>query len=123
MVEYDERVLRQVIAAEAPGLAVSFKRTPHGLLLEGSVPTAEAAAHLEDVARGYVGPGERLVDHLQVSSSTQVNLRVRVAEVSRSVSRELGYNWNTVFSNIGSFAPRRTPTARSPSTRWPTRAW
>ncbi|MGI4939309.1 MAG: type II and III secretion system protein family protein [Janthinobacterium lividum] len=104
VVEYDQHALQRAIAEEAPGLGVATERVPNGLVLHGSVPTAAAAAHIEDVARSYLGPGERLLDRLDVGSPIQVNLRVRVAEVSRSVSRQLGFNWNTVFGNLGSFA-------------------
>ena len=104
VVEYDQSALEQAITAEAPGLSVRLARTPHGLLLQGLVPTPEAAARLHDIARRYAAANEPVINQLKVGQATQVNLRVRVAEVSRSVSRELGFNWNTVFSNIGSFA-------------------
>ncbi len=104
VVEYDEAVLQQAITNAAPGLSVRLARTPRGLLLQGVVPTAEAAARLQAVAQGYATSGEAVFNQLQVAGATQVNLRVRVAEVSRSVSRQLGFNWNTVFQNLGSFA-------------------
>ncbi len=104
VVEYDESVLHQAIADAAPGLSVQLIRTPHGLLLQGMVPTAETAAHLEAIAQGYATSNEPVLNQLQVAGATQVNLRVRVAEVSRTVSRQLGFNWNVIFQNLGSFA-------------------
>jgi len=101
-VELDKSALESTFRAEAGGLPVRLVRVPHGLLLEGTVPTPAAAAHLQQVAQGFVSAGETLVNHLQVGSPVQVNLRVRVAEVSRSVSRSLGFNWATVF-HAGSF--------------------
>ena len=102
VVEYDERALDDAIAAEAPGLNVHLARTPHGLVLTGGVPTAEAAARLQAIAERYAGPGEMVLNQLAVGGSTEVNLRVRVAEVSRSVSRQLGFNWLASI-NVGSF--------------------
>jgi pilus assembly protein CpaC len=104
VVEYDLGVMQQAINDAAPGSAVQLHRTPHGLVLQGAVPTPEASANLQNIAQRYAAPNEMVLNQLQVGGSTQVNLRVRVAEVSRSVSRELGFNWNTVFSNLGSFA-------------------
>ena len=104
VVEYDLSVLQQAINDAAPGSAVRLARTPHGLVLQGSVPTAEAASNLQNIAQRYAAPNEMVLNQLQVGSSTQVNLRVRVAEVSRSVSRQLGFNWNNVVGNAGSFA-------------------
>lgn len=104
VVEYDLSVLQQAINDAAPGSSVRLSRTPHGLVLQGAVPTAEAAANLQNIAQRYAAPNEIVLNQLEVGSSTQVSLRVRVAEVSRSVSRQLGFNWNNVVGNIGSFA-------------------
>ncbi len=101
-VEFDQSALQSAFRAEAGDLPVRLVRVPHGLILEGVVPTPAAAARLQSLAQGYLSGGETLVNHLQVGSPVQVNLRVRVAEVSRSVSRSLGFNWATVF-RAGSF--------------------
>ncbi len=104
VVEHDQSVLQHAVAEVAPGLPVQLVRTPHGLLLQGVVPTAQAANRMQAIAQGYAESGEAVINQLQVTGATQVNLRVRVAEVSRSVSRQLGFNWNTIFQNLGSFA-------------------
>ena len=39
---------------------------------------------------------------MRVTAGTQVNLRVRIAEVSRTVTKELGFNWESLF-NVGAF--------------------
>lgn len=104
VVEYDLSTLQQAITDAAPGSSVQLRRTPHGLVLSGAVPTPDAAANLQSIAQRYAAPNESVLNMLQVSSSTQVNLRVRVAEVSRSVSRQLGFNWSALVSNLGSFA-------------------
>ena len=43
-----------------------------------------------------------MVNRMSIAVGTQVNLRVRVAEVSRTVTKELGFNWESLF-NIGAF--------------------
>ena len=102
MVDYDQSALGSAFRAEAGDLPVRLIRVPHGLLLSGTVPTAAAAAHLQQIAQTFVSSGETLINRLLVGAPIQVNLRVRVAEVSRSVSRALGFNWATVF-RAGSF--------------------
>lgn len=104
VVEYDLSTLQQAITDAAPGSNVQLRRTPHGLVLTGAVPTPEAAANLQSIVQRYAASNETVLNMLQVGSSTQVNLRVRVAEVSRSVSRQLGFNWNAIVSKLGSFA-------------------
>jgi pilus assembly protein CpaC len=56
------------------------------------------------IARGQMGEAaDKLQLDLEVLSSIQVNLRVRVAEVSREVTRDLGFNWQALAS-VGDFA-------------------
>jgi pilus assembly protein CpaC len=40
---------------------------------------------------------------MHVNAPNQVNIRVRVAEVSRSIEKQLGFNWDTAFK-FGNFA-------------------
>lgn len=40
----------------------------------------------------------QVINQLQVELSSQVNIQVRVVEVSRSLSHEFGFNWRTVLS-------------------------
>ena len=65
---------------------------PNTLVLTGQVPTAADAQRAEAIARGYGGEDREVINSLALLSSIQVNLRVRVAEISRQVSRELGFN-------------------------------
>src|SRR5882672_9628669 len=71
------------------------------LLLNGTVPTAAAAQQAEAIARGYVGEKGTVVNNLTVLGSIQVNVRVRIAEISRSVTRQLGFNWQALGSGNG----------------------
>jgi pilus assembly protein CpaC len=40
-----------------------------------------------------------LVDRLVVLSSIQVNVRVRIAEIDRNITRQLGFNWQALGTN------------------------
>ena len=92
----------QIGAGAGPG-AARLSYTANGALLQGTVPDAGTAERLQQTAAQTVGPSVPLVNQLRVAASPQVNLRVRVAEVSRTVSRQLGFNWSTVLS-AGDFA-------------------
>jgi pilus assembly protein CpaC len=65
------------------------------------VPAAADAQRAEAIARAYGGEDREVVNSLTLLSSIQVNLRVRVAEVSRQISRELGFNWQTLANDGG----------------------
>ena len=82
-----------------------FKVTPEtkGLLLTGSVPSPSEAAQAVAILQGYLAPGQAVDNQLSIRAAVQVNLRVRIVEMSRSVSRALGVNWQAMGS-LGSFA-------------------
>jgi pilus assembly protein CpaC len=71
------------------------------LVLTGTVPTAMAAQQAEAIARGYVGDKASIIGNLTVLGGIQVNVRVRIAEVSRQITRQLGFNWQALGSGPG----------------------
>lgn len=55
-----------------------------------------------------------VINQLKVELSSQVNIQVRVVEVSRSLSHELGFNWATVLNtNNGSWGVMTGSAARA----------
>src|SRR4051794_15330490 len=74
---------------------------PNALILSGTVANATNAQRAEAVARAFAEQRE-IINNIAMLSSIQVNLRVRVAEVSRQITRELGFNWQA-FGKIGNF--------------------
>ena len=72
------------------------------IALSGMVPTAADAQRAEAVAKAMGGESREVINNLTLLSGIQVNLRVRVAEISREVTRDLGFNWLAAF-NDGTF--------------------
>ncbi|WP_052710448.1 type II and III secretion system protein family protein [Azospirillum thiophilum] len=95
--------LRAKLLAQVPEAAIDVQGTGTGITLTGSVASPAAARHIVELAERYVGQGQTVVNRLSVAAAAQVNLRVRVAEVSRQITKELGFNFNGMF-NVGSFA-------------------
>jgi pilus assembly protein CpaC len=71
------------------------------IVLSGTVSTSLAAQQAEAVARGYVGDKANVIDNLTVLGAIQVNVRVRIAEVNRQITRQLGFNWQALGSGPG----------------------
>ncbi len=61
-------------------------------LLTGTVKSPEDAAEAERLVQAYVGEGANVISRLTMKTPLQVNLRVRFAEVSRTLVREIGTN-------------------------------
>ncbi|MFT8246979.1 type II and III secretion system protein family protein [Roseomonas sp. BN140053] len=93
-------IRRMVRGAEGVRVAAAGRT---GFVLSGTVPSAADAQRAEAIARAALGDGPELVNSLSLLSSLQVNLRVRVAEISRRVSRDLGFNWQALANDGNNF--------------------
>lgn len=91
----DYRELEGLIRGFVPHGNIKVHSVPDGLLLQGTVDSSKVAEDIRSLAQRYVGAQGTVVNQLKVKSSTQVNLRVKIAEVKRSVVNQLGINWST----------------------------
>jgi pilus assembly protein CpaC len=102
-VQHNLSGLRQSIEQLMPGSRVSATTIDGSIVLDGAVASPVQAQELRELASRYLGENESLLFRVNVSSPTQVHLRVRVAEVSRDVLKEFGINWEALFAN-GNFS-------------------
>lgn len=82
---------------------VDIQPAPRGLIVSGEVATPADAARVLSIARSHLAEGQVIEDQLGVRSSVQVLLKVRIVEMSRQVTRNLGINWQALGS-VGRFA-------------------
>ncbi len=78
--------------------------TATGVELSGKVATPADAERAATTAQNLVGDKGVVSNQLQVNQSVQVMLRVRIAEMSRTLTRDLGINWQNLGGDLGSFA-------------------
>ena len=71
------------------------RETPGGMALSGRVGTPLDAERAVTAARGQLPNDARVDNRIAVSEPVQVSLHVRIAEMSRTLTRELGVNWTT----------------------------
>lgn len=71
------------------------------VLLTGTVAAPEDASEAERLVQAFVGEDANVISRLRMSTPLQVNLRVRFAEVSRSLVRTIGANVSTIDSTGG----------------------
>ena len=86
-----------------PGSGIRVEPMPTGLAVSGQVATPADAARVTELARSFLTDKQTVTNRLTVASSVQISLRVRIAEMSRSVSRELGINWQSL-QGLGKYA-------------------
>jgi pilus assembly protein CpaC len=68
------------------------------VLLTGTVAQPEDAVEAENLVKSFVGSTTQVVSRLKNATPLQINLQVRVAEVSRSLSKEISGNLQTFKS-------------------------
>ena len=97
-VRYDVAAIEDAIHKMAPRSAVSLASIDDSLVLEGTVYSAAEGADIRRVVERFLPDPKLLVNKMNVDAPNQIQLRVRVAEVSRNVVKELGINWEGLFS-------------------------
>ncbi len=90
------------IARALPGANIRVDAAPKGLVLTGQVTNAGMAETAQGIAHSYLTDGQEVENRLTIGSPQQVGLRVRIVEMSRTVTNALGINWQALAS-IGRF--------------------
>jgi pilus assembly protein CpaC len=100
-------------------IAVSTMGT-NTFLLTGTVGAPEDAAEAQRLVSAFVGKEQNVITRLKMATPMQVNLRVRFAEVSRTLVRNIGVNLASADMTSGfkfgigqgrAFTPQYTPGA------------
>ncbi len=71
------------------------------VLLTGTVAAPEDAAEAQRLVEAFMGSGTNVISRLKTATPLQVSLRVRIAEVNRSFSRNIGMNLTTLDGTGG----------------------
>ena len=81
----------------------SIQATPMNnlVLLTGTVASPEDAAEAQRLVQAYVGEGTQIVSRVRTATPLQVNLRVKIAEVNRTLLKQIGVNLLAVDTTGG----------------------
>jgi pilus assembly protein CpaC len=90
---HDLSRLEGLIKAVAPGAAVTVTSVDGGLILDGSTESPQQAEEVQRVSERFLGDKETVLNRIAVDAPTQVNLRIRFAEMTRDVLRIIGVTW------------------------------
>lgn len=89
MVTPNLRELREQIKKMFPASNVDVSSASGSIVLRGRAPDLEAANRIAQVAGPY---GAHVLNFLEISGGQQIMVKVRFAEVSRSITQNLGFN-------------------------------
>ena len=94
-VEHDLSRVRSTVHAIAPGENVTVSSVDNSLVLSGNVSSAGRAEKVRSIAASIASETKgNVVNRMAVNTPNQVNIRVKVAEVSRQALKTLGVNWH-----------------------------
>ncbi len=88
----------QAIARALPQSSIRVETQPRRMVISGRAASPSDAQSAANAAAAYAAEGQTVDNQLRVSSDIQVGLRVRIAEISRNVTRALGINWQAIGS-------------------------
>ncbi len=89
--------LRAALKKYLPDEDIQASSVTQNIILTGSVRSARAAEDARALASRFVEAGDSVILMLDIEANQQVMLRVRVAEMQRTVIKQLGLNLSTVF--------------------------
>ncbi|WP_337658573.1 type II and III secretion system protein family protein [Sphingorhabdus sp. Alg231-15] len=92
----------QMLGLAMPDAKISVSTTNNFVLLTGTIADPDDAEEAENLVQAYVGNDTRVVSRLKTATPMQVNLKVRFAEVSRSLAKNINGNVLT-RDNTGGF--------------------
>jgi pilus assembly protein CpaC len=89
-VKRDLNGVRAALKQSMPNSDIQIEGVGDGVVLSGSAATPVEAQQAADIAARLVGGGEKVVNSIAVRGRDQVMLKVTLAEVQRSVVKQLG---------------------------------
>jgi pilus assembly protein CpaC len=89
--------LKRAIDAVLPGNRIQVRSVDGAVVLTGSANSPNDANTAYEIALRFVTKKEEIINQISMTGPSQVNLRVRVVEISRDVTKQLGINWDAVI--------------------------
>ena len=87
----------------SPEAGINAQSLDGGIVLSGAVGNATLSENARRLATRFLGENEEVINQLAVTQPNQVNLQVKIAEISRQVIDQFGFNWEAVFTGSASF--------------------
>jgi pilus assembly protein CpaC len=91
----------QMLKLAMPEASVTATTMNDLILLTGTVAGPQDSAEAVDLVQSMVGEGVKVISRLKTATPLQVNLQVKIAEVSRSLIKDIGVNLLTNDSSGG----------------------
>lgn len=102
--------IKQMLNMALPDTQIDVKTLNGLVFLTGTVDSPQAVDQASSLTQSLVGDKQRVVNQLRTATPIQVNLQVKIAEVSRDVLKQIGFNWASIdrggSNDIGGYISR-----------------
>jgi len=95
-VTHNTERLRKAVRDLHPEADIRVTSIDGAIIIDGIVASAAVAENVRRLAESFAGVPEAVINRLAVTAPSQINLRVRVAEVSRDIDKQFGINWSAI---------------------------
>ena len=92
--------LNRQITQQLPGSHIAATALGDNIVLSGTASSAQDAAKAQTMAQGYATAPTKVINNIAIDQRQQVLIQVRVSEMSRTISKQLGFNALSV-GNVG----------------------
>jgi pilus assembly protein CpaC len=100
-VEKDVTDVAKLIHASFPDSDIKATAINDTVVLSGHVASALESSRAQDIAARFAGDAAKVVNVLQIKSTEQVMLKVRVAEMQRAIAKQFGVDLTGALSVAG----------------------
>lgn len=84
--------VRNLLKAALPEAKITAEPFNGMIMLTGTAPSPEAVAESERLVKQLLGDKQVVINQVRTATPVQVNLQVKIAEVSRTLLKEVGVN-------------------------------
>lgn len=98
-VDRDLTLLRKTLARYLPEAEIEVEAMQEQVILSGLVDSASMAASAQDIAGRFIGSADLVLNLLEISTEEQVLLKVTIAEMERSIMKDLGLDWQVRYAD------------------------
>jgi pilus assembly protein CpaC len=95
--------LQRTLQTLMPDNHINVASVDGAIILSGTVKSNAASENVRQIAAQFVADEKKVINRLTVDGPTQVQLRVKIVEMSRTINRQLGINWDAAFSAGSNF--------------------
>ncbi len=97
--------LNDQLARQLKGARVTAQSLNDNVVLNGTVTSPQQASQAQEMATRFAGAATKVVNALSIDQASQVLIKVRVAEMSRTIAKQLGVNVTAAIGSNSSGTP------------------